>query len=111
MSESRLKRVNWRAAVLLEGTEPLLVKVSQASETQLELISLNSLRAGIELRLFLELHDASHKKNEYFPMQIKVMDSVLVASAHHFRCKVKISKIDSKPQSALKSALELVISR
>ncbi|WP_027468530.1 hypothetical protein [Deefgea rivuli] len=108
MSENKLKRVSWRAAVLLEGTEPLLVKVSQASETQLELISLNSLKAGLELRLFLELHDVSHKKNEYFPMQIKVMDSVLVASAHHFRCNVKVSQIDSKPQSALRDALELV---
>lgn len=106
MSESKLKRVTWRAALLLEGTEPLLVKVSQACETQFELISPNSLKIGADLRLFLDLLDPSRKIHEYIPMQVQVMDSVLVASANHFRCKVKVSQIDSKPQSALKDALE-----
>ena len=106
MAEAKLKRTTWRGAILLEGTEPLMVKVSQASENQLELTSPNALPIEVVMRFYLDVLDASRKNHEYIPMKVKVTESILVASAYHFRSKVKITLIDAKPLEMLKTALD-----
>lgn len=108
MAEIKLKRTPWRGAILLEGTEPLMVKVSQANEGQLELISPITLPTNVVMRFYLDVLDASRKNHEYIAMKVKVVESVLVASAHVFRSKAKITQIDDKPLSMLKNALDAV---
>lgn len=108
MSETKLKRTTWRGAILLEGTEPLMVKVTQASDSQLELTSPNTLPTNVVMRFYLDVLDASRKNHEYIPMKVKVSESILVASAHVFRSKLKIAQIDEKPLAMLKGALDTI---
>ena len=108
MAEAKLKRTTWRGAILLEGTEPLMVKVTQASESQLELTSPAALPTNVVMRFYLDVLDTSRKNHEYIPMKVKVMESILVASAHVFRSKLKISQIDDKPLTMLRAALDAI---
>jgi len=108
MAEIKLKRTTWRGAILLEGTEPVMVKVTQASDNQLELTSPNTLPINVVMRFYLDVLDASRKNHEYIPMKVKVAESILVASAHVFRSKLKITQIDEKPLAMLKTALDAI---
>lgn len=108
MAETKLKRTTWRGAILLEGTEPLMVKVTQASDSQLELASPNALPTNVVMRFYLDVLDASRKNHEYIPMKVKVSESILVASANLFRSKLKITQIDGQPLSMLKTALDAI---
>ncbi len=107
MSEDKIKQVAWRAALIRDGAEPALAKVVLASETGFELQLSQSFRIGEPLKLFLDVLNADRKTHEYIPMQVKVVDIVLVAKAKYYRCHVKLSQIDAGPKLALGKALEL----
>ena len=106
MNAATLKRVNWRAALVVDGQAPILAKVQQANAMQFVLLCQQELRIADQFTIFVDVLDAARKNHDYITAKVKVSGSVLVGGM--FRCIVKVSQIESNQLSQLNRLLELV---